>query len=91
MGDRVDNIPYIVHEAALERQEKTIKRLWVLCIIMFVAFVLSNVAWLVYESQFEDVVTTISQENDNGDNNYIGNDGDINYGIADDNSTEESP
>lgn len=87
----MEQIPYIVHEAALERQERTIKRLWVLCIIMFVAFVLSNIAWIVYENQFEDVVTTISQENDNGDNNFIGNDGDINYGTADDNSAEKSP
>lgn len=70
-----EQVPYIVHEAAMARLERTIKRLWILCIIMFSAFVISNAVWIYYESSFEDVVVT--QENDDGYNNYIGNDGDI--------------
>ena len=35
--------------------------------------------------------TTISQENGNGDNNYIGNDGDINNGEADNKDQTEIP
>lgn len=70
-----EQVPYIVHEAAMARLERTIKRLWILCIVMFSAFVISNAIWIYYESSFEDVVVT--QENDDGYNNYIGNDGDI--------------
>lgn len=70
-----EQVPYIVHEAAMARLERTIKRLWILCIVMFSAFVISNAIWIYYESGFEDVVVT--QENDDGYNNYIGNDGDI--------------
>lgn len=44
-------VPYIVHESILARMERTIKRLWILCIIMFTALVISNGMWLYYESQ----------------------------------------
>ena len=55
--------------------ERTIKRLWILIIILVVLLFGSNVAWIVYESSFQDIVVT--QENGDAPNNYIGNDGDI--------------
>ncbi len=73
---KVESVPYVVHEGAMARQERTIKRLWILCIIIFLAFVISNGAWIWYENQFMDEVT-ITQENEDGYNNYIGNDGNI--------------
>lgn len=79
------SIPFVVHEAVLERQDRVIKRLWILCIVMFMAFALSNIAWIVYESRYEDETITVSQENEDGNNNYIGNDGDITNGSADNN------
>ena len=51
-------VPYIVHEGVMARMERTIRRLWVLCIIMFLAFIVSNGLWLYYESQWETVETT---------------------------------
>ena len=72
----IESIPYVVHEGEMARQEWTIKRLWILCIIIFLAFVISNGAWIWYENQFMDEVT-ITQENEDGYNNYIGNDGNI--------------
>lgn len=69
-------IPYIAHESEVARLERVIKRLWILCIIIFLAFVISNGAWIWYENQFMDEVT-ITQENKDGYNNYIGNDGNI--------------
>lgn len=68
-------IPYIAFESATSRQERTIKRVWILCIILIVALIGTNAGWIWYENQFEDVVVT--QENADGYNNYIGNDGDI--------------
>lgn len=52
------DVPYIVHESEVARLERITKRLWILCIIIFMAFVISNCLWLYYESQWEDVVTT---------------------------------
>ncbi len=60
--------------------ERTIKRLWILLILVISLLVATNGAWLWYESQWEYFETTVTQENDGGLNNYIGNDGDINYG-----------
>ena len=73
-GNRI-NVPYIVHEGVMARFERTIMRLWVICIILIVFLVGTNVAWLYYESSFEEI--EITRENDDGYNNYIGTDGDI--------------
>lgn len=65
--------------------ERIIKRLWILCIIIFLTCAGTNIGWLYYELQFKDEVTTeIRQENQDGYNNYIGNDGDITNGNTDD-------
>lgn len=70
-----NNIPYFAHEGAMARMERTNRRLWILCIILIVLLASTNCAWIWYENQWEDVVVT--QENADGYNNYIGNDGDI--------------
>lgn len=71
-------IPYFCHEGDMARAERTIKRLWILCILLIILLVGTNTGWIYYESQMETVVVT--QDNANGYNNFIGNDGDINYG-----------
>ena len=76
-------VPYIVHESAMARAERSAKRLWVVVILLIVLLVGTNGAWLWYESQFETVTTEITQENADGYNNYIGNDGDIVNGETD--------
>lgn len=73
--DNEKMIPYIAYEAMAARQERTIKRLWILCIILIVSLIGTNAGWLYWENQWEDIV--ITQENADGYNNYIGNDGDI--------------
>lgn len=71
-------VPYIVHESAMARAERSAKRLWVAIILLIVMLVATNGAWIWYESQFETVETTeVIQENADGYNNYVGNDGDI--------------
>lgn len=55
--------------------ERTIKRLWIALILTIVLLVGTNIAWIVYENQFEDVSITTEQTADNGSNNYaIGGD-----------------
>ena len=78
----MEQIPYVAFESALARLERTNRRLFVLCIILILLLLATNLSWIYYENSFEDVVVT--QDNANGYNSYIGNDGDINYGEAND-------
>lgn len=74
-----------IYDVALAFAERTIVRLWIVIIILIAFLVGTNIGWYVYESQFETVESwEITQENEDGYNNYIGNDGDIIYGETDD-------
>lgn len=46
------DVPYVVHEGIVTRLERTNKRLWILCIILIVSLIGSNIAWIYYESQW---------------------------------------
>lgn len=73
-----ENVPYIVHESSMARMERQIKRLWITILTLIFLLVGSNCIWILYENQFEDI--EIVQENADGYNSFIGNDGDIAYG-----------
>jgi cell division septal protein FtsQ len=73
---------YLAIESALARLDRTNRRLFILCIILILLLLATNLSWIYYENSFEDVVVT--QDNANGYNSYIGNDGDINYGETND-------
>ena len=75
----VKMIPYFAHEGMMARMERTVKRLWILCIILIVLLASTNCAWIWYEMQFEDVVTTteVTQDVDSDD----GGDAVINDGV----------
>ena len=67
-------VPYVVHESDMARQERTIKRLWILLLVLIVLLAGSNAAWIYYESQWETIETTsteIEQDTDGGGNNYV--------------------
>lgn len=82
-------VSYIAYESSMARLERIIKRLWILCIICFMALVGSNVAWIYYEAQFEDVVVT--QDVDSGfAPAVISGTGDVTYGTGQTNS-ENTP
>lgn len=80
-------IPYIAHEGMMVRMERTNHRLWILCIFLIICLVASNLAWFMYESQFEyydeDVVQEVTQSAESeGDaiNRFVGGDS---YGESD--------
>ena len=81
------SVPYVVHESAMARAERHTKALIWVIVLLIVLLVGSNVGWLIYEAQFEVVEETtetiITQDNADGYNNYIGNDGDIVNGETD--------
>ena len=86
---RPDPVPFAVHESAMARQERTIRRLWILLLVLVVLLVGSNALWIWYESQFEDVTTEVEMENESGFVSYIGRDGDIYNGETE--SQDETP
>ena len=78
------DVPYYAYEVALARLDRVIKRLYKIVILLIILLVVSNAAWIWYCNQWETVESwEITQENDGGYNNYIGNDGDIVNGETD--------
>lgn len=64
----------------LSDMKKQNKRLYTIWIITFIAFIglLSYTLWLLNDvGTIETTTQEVSQENDSGNNNFIGNDGDI--------------
>lgn len=74
--DNEKTIPYYAHEGIVARMERSNRRLWILCIILIVLLAVTNGAWIWNESQFVDEIT-VTQDNEDGINNYVGNDGNI--------------
>lgn len=73
------DVPYIVHEGDMARMERNYKRIWVITLVLIILCVGSNIAWLMYESQFTEEKTTYEQEveqdaSDGGNNQFIGGD-----------------
>ena len=72
------NVPYIVYEGAQARQERTIKRLVTIIIILLAMLFASNAMWLYAWMQYDYVDGEVQQvEFDSGDrgiNAFIGND-----------------
>lgn len=64
----------VVYEAAMAMAERTIKRLWITVIVLIVLLVGSNCAWLWWNSQWETVYQELTQDADNGINNFVGGD-----------------
>lgn len=83
------SVPYVVHESAMARAERHTKSLVWVIVLLIVLLVGTNAGWLIYNSQFEvveETTTTITQDSADGYNKYIGNDGDIVNGKADNNN-----
>lgn len=77
MNDKkIEYIPYFVAEGMIDRQSATIKKMWILCLVLIFLLVGTNAVWLWYESQFEYFETTqeVTQEADSGTNYFVGGD-----------------
>lgn len=74
------NVPYVVHEGVMSRFERVVKRLWIALIMTIILLVGTNGAWIWYESQYEDSVTTTETYEagaDDGGTAIVSGDGDI--------------
>ena len=65
MDEKNSNLTSFAVESAIATCERTIKRLWVLTIILIIALIGTNAGWIWYESQF--IETEVSQEVDTGE------------------------
>ena len=74
-------IPFIAHEYSMSRMERTIKRLWIVVILLIVTFVATNALWI-YEWNQYDYSDVVVDSQDGGNANYIeaGANGVINNG-----------
>lgn len=89
LKEQMQNISFVVHEASEERHTREKKNI-VICftaiiIALVIALIGTNLAWILYDKSMENVTETtetttydIEQDNESGNNNFIGNDGDIN-------------
>lgn len=81
LKNQVIQVPYVVYEASEERSNKLIRRLLLSLLIVVIMLFASNALWLYAWLQY-DYVTTVEDvavnSNENGNANFIGNDGEIN-------------
>ena len=44
------NVPYVVHESAMARSERNSKRMWIVILVLILALIGTNLAWIIYNS-----------------------------------------
>lgn len=76
-----EKMPLLAHESAMARLTAIIRMLIIICAVETVLLLGSNVAWLMYESQYQKETTTYEQDvqqdaSSGGNNQFVG--GDIN-------------
>jgi hypothetical protein len=82
-----ESVPYIVHETAMARNERNVKRLVIALVVAIVLAFATNIAWLIYESQFETI--TYEQDGEGINNVNYGEQGDLNNGAESENQEKE--
>lgn len=84
-------VPYVVHEATVARQERQTKRMWIALIVAVALIFASNAiwlyAWMQYDYSSEEIIVDAE---DNGNANYIGQDGNIYNGQGNSAETQEN-
>ena len=70
-------VSYYDHQEQLAREERHTGRWRTLAWALFAALVISNLAWIIYESTYQDVVVT--ENTQEGGNTNIMSGGDVSY------------
>lgn len=79
-------VPYVVHESAMARAERTIKRQWIAIIVLICLLFGSFGLFVWYESQFETM--TYEQDGEGINNVNYGEQGDLNNGAESQNQAQ---
>lgn len=69
----MEPVTYLAFESMKATLERTIRRLWILAIVLVMLLFGTNAAWIYYESQWEVYETTVEAEQitDAGGSNYV--------------------
>lgn len=81
LGAMVNKVDYIVYEGTMSRMERTIRRLWILVLVLIVLLFGSNALWLYEWCQYDyvdEIETTYTQ--DGSGINMIGDGNEVDYG-----------
>ena len=96
VGEFTKDVPYLTVEGIQARNERVIRRLIRIIIILIIGMILNNLMWIYFYNQYDytdstttDTVTVDS--NDGGNANYIGNDGEITNGENNSNPNDPNP
>lgn len=81
------SIPYVAHEAEVNRQERQIKRLWIALIVAISMLFASFALFVWYEAQFETI--TYEQDGEGINNVNYGEQGNLNNGAESEDKTQE--
>lgn len=87
---RADPVSYAAFEGMKATMERTIRRLWILALVLIVLLFGTNAAWIYYESQWEVTETTEVSQDVNTENGsaYVAGIGSVYYGESEANSPE---
>lgn len=78
--NRREPVPYLIFESAQARNERIVKRLVAVVIVMALLLVGTVAGFLIYLSQYDFTGSDISIDATDGHANYIGQNGDIRNG-----------
>lgn len=84
------DVPYLVFEGQMARNERTIKRLIIALVVSILLIFASNAAWLYAWCQYDysSTESTVEVDGKNGIANYIGDDRDITNGESTENNED---
>lgn len=79
---QAEPVSYIAFESMKATMERTIKRLWIVVLVLILLLAGTNAAWIYYESQLEVVETTETYEasTDGGGTAIANGSGTVEYG-----------
>lgn len=78
--DKDEMMTVAQHEKEMTRMETANKRWFIFAVVLAVMLFVSNVAWVIYENQFQDVsITQDGYSEENGTNVFNGT-GEVHYG-----------
>lgn len=80
MENGMETMTTAQHEKEMTRMETANKRMFIAFLIVLVMLFATNIAWVIYESQFQDVVVTQEADTWDGGNNYMNGTGEFSYG-----------
>lgn len=93
MEEKTNTVSFVAFESMKATMERTIKRLWILAIILVLLLFGSNAAWIYYENSFTDEITeTYTADTGNGNGIAVASrEGNVNtYGTSDIHPNEET-